>query len=191
MPTGEVTQLLARIDRGDAQSASELLPLVYAELRKLAASRLARESGPVTLQPTALVHEAYLRLVSSESDQFASKWDGRRHFFGAASEAMRRILVESARRRQSLKRGGELTQEELHESRVMAPQSDNDDQLLGISEALDRLSEIDPDTAEIVKLRYFTGLTVEETADVLDTSPRTVKRKWAYARVWLMDSLEK
>lgn len=189
MPSGEVTELLARMDCGDVQSASELLPLVYAELRKLAAARIARETEPITLQPTALVHEAYLRLVSSGADQFTSKWEGRRHFFGAASEAMRRILVESARRRLTLKRGGALTQEELHESRVMSPQALNDDQLLSINAALDRLAEIDAAAAEVVKLRYFTGLTVEEVADVLETSPRTVKRKWAYARAWLMDAL--
>lgn len=190
MPAGEVTRLLAKLEQGDSQSASELLPLVYAELRKLAAARLARESGPITLQPTALVHEAYLRLVSDGDDQAANKWAGRRHFFGAASEAMRRIVVENARRRLSLKRGGHLTQEELHESRVMAPQSLNDEQLIATNDALDRLAEVDAQAAEIVKLRYFTGLTIDEAAQVLGTSPRTVKRRWAYARAWLMDALQ-
>lgn len=190
MPTGEVTQLLSRMDRGELNSASELLPLVYGELRKLAAARLAKEAGPVTLQPTALVHEAYLRLVSSESDQFANRWNGRRHFFAAASESMRRILVESARRRQALKRGGELDRDELHLSRLMAPNNDQDDELLAIHEALDQLAETDAEAAEVVKLRYFTGLSIEEVADVLDTSPRTIKRRWAWARVWLMDVLQ-
>lgn len=190
MSAGEVTRLLANLDQGDVQSAAELLPLVYAELRKLAAARLARESGPITLQPTALVHEAYLRLVSNGDDQSANKWAGRPHFFGAASEAMRRIVVESARRRLSLKRGGNLTQEELHESRVMAPQALGDEQLLAINDALDRFAEVDAQAAEIVKLRYFTGMTIDEAAQVMDASPRTVKRRWAYARAWLMDALK-
>ncbi len=188
---GEVTQLLSRLDRGDVSSASELLPLVYAELRKLAAARLAKEAGPITLQATALVHEAYLRLVSSEDDQYAHKWEGRRHFFAAASESMRRILVEAARKRQALQRGGDLARQELHESRLMAPEGQRDDELLAVSEALDRLAATDAEAAEIVKLRYFTGLSIEEVADVLDTSPRTIKRRWAYARVWLMDVLQK
>lgn len=190
MPAAEVSQLLSQLERGEVQSAADLLPLVYGELRKLAAARLARERGPMTLQATALVHEAYLRLVSDGDDQFTNKWAGRRHFFGAASEAMRRIVVESARRRLSLKRGGDLSQEELHESRLIAPMGRDDAQLLAINEALDRLAEVDAQAAEIVKLRYFAGMTIDEVSNVLDSSARTVKRRWAYARVWLMDALQ-
>lgn len=191
MPSTEVTQLLQRVATGDLQCARELLPLVYSELRQLAAARLASEAGPITLQPTVLVHEAYLQLVSEGDDQYAHKWEGRRHFFGAASEAMRRIVVEGARRRQSLKRGGELGCEELCESRLLAPDGRNDEELLAIHEFLDRLAAVDAEAAEVVKLRYFTGLSVEETAAALGISDRTVKRRWAYARAWLLDAMEK
>lgn len=191
MPSTEVTQLLQRVASGDLQCASELLPLVYSELRQLAAARLANEAGPITLQPTALVHEAYLRLISERDDQYAHRWEGRRHFFGAASEAMRRIVVEGARRRQSLKRGGELGREELCESRLLAPDGRNDEELLSIHEFLDRLAAVDAEAAEVVKLRYFTGLSVEETAAALNISDRTVKRRWAYARAWLLDAMVK
>ena len=191
MPNTEVTQLLQRVASGDLQSARELLPLVYGELRRLAADRLASEAGPITLQPTALVHEAYLRLISAGGDQYAKKWEGRRHFFGAASEAMRRIVVDSARRRKSLKRGGELGREELCESRLLAPAGRNDEELLAINEFLDQLAAVDSEAVEVVKLRYFTGLSVEETAAALDISDRTVRRRWAYARAWLLDAMER
>ena len=180
MDGGDVTQILRLAERGDPAAAGELLPLVYQELRRLAGQKLATEQPGHTLQATALVHEAYLRLVGSPAQQ---KWDGRRHFFGAAAEAMRRILVESARRRHSQKRGGERVRQPLEAVDVAAPEEP--DELLALDEALGQLAAADPAAAELVKLRYFAGMSVSEAAEVLDVSPRTADRLWAYARAWL------
>jgi len=180
MEAGEITQILKLAERGDPEAASELLPLVYKELRRLAAQKLAMESPGHTLQATALVHEAYLRLVGSPAGQ---RWDGRRHFFGAAAEAMRRILVESARRRHSQKRGGGMARESLEAVEVAAPEAPED--LLALDDALKGLTAADPAAAELVKLRYFAGLSIPEAAEVLEISPRSADRLWAYARAWL------
>ena len=179
-----VTQILASVERGDPHAADQLLPLVYDELRKLAAARMAAESPGQTLQATALVHEAYLRLVDAERPPH---WDSRGHFFAAAAEAMRRILVDSARRRQSEKRGGGRLRESLDEARLVAPELPDD--LLALNEALSRLEAADPRAAELVKLRYFAGLTIPEAAQVLHVSPRTADDIWAYARAWLYQEL--
>ncbi len=175
-----ITQVLNAIDQGDPHAAEQLLPLVYEELRKLAAARLAREKPGQTLQPTALVHEAYLRLVGQDKEQH---WDGRRHFFAAAAEAMRRILIENARRKRAQRHGG-------GQQRVAIDQIDlaaevKEDELLAVDEALDAFAAQDPQKAEIVKLRYFVGLTLEEAAYILGISVPTAKRWWAYARAWL------
>ena len=181
----EVTRILAAIDQGDAQAAEQLLPLVYAELRKLAAQKMAQEAPGQTLQATALVHEAYLRLV--DHDQ-AQHWNSRGHFFAAAGEAMRRILVESARRKRGLKRGGGRKREGLDELNLAAPHPADD--LLALDEALALLATTDPKAAELVKLRYFAGLTVKQAAEILDISPRTADFLWAYARAWLLQKIE-
>jgi len=173
----DVTRLLEAAKRGDPQAAADLLPLVYDELRELAAARLAQEKPGQTLDATALVHEAYLRLVGDQ--QFA----GRGHFFAAAAEAIRRILVEQARRRQSIKRGGRKQREDRDPDRLAAPAPD--DELLALHEALDRLAERHPEKAELVKLRYFAGLTADQAAAALAMSPSTADRHWAYARAWL------
>jgi RNA polymerase sigma factor (TIGR02999 family) len=175
----DVTQILNAVEAGDPKAAAELLPLVYDELRKLAAVRLAEEKPGQTLQPTALVHEAYLRLVGGGQPQ---DWSGRGHFFAAAAEAMRRILVESARRKKTLKRGGERARVELEE--VAAPE-DRFDELLAVSDALDDLEREDPEKAALVKLRYFTGLTLKEAAHALGISRATADRHWGYAKAWL------
>ncbi len=180
---GSVTRLLERAGRGDRQAAEELLPLVYDELRSLARARLARERAGQTLQPTALVHEAYLRLVEGADPG----WENRGHFFAAAAEAMRRILVERARRRARRRHGGELRRTTLsEEAAVGAPQPD---ELLAVDEALRRLEARDAAMAEVVKLRYFVGLSVEETAEALGSSVRTVGRQWRAARAWLAREL--
>ena len=176
----DVTRILNQIEDGDAHAAEELLPLVYDELRKLAAARLAQEKPGQTLQATALVHEAYLRLVEREQQD---KWECRGHFFSAAAEAMRRILVERARRKRRLKRGGDLARQELVEDAIAAPEVDGD--LLELDAALEKLQEKDPRKAELVKLRYFAGLTVEEAATALGITTSTADRDWAYARAWL------
>jgi RNA polymerase sigma factor (TIGR02999 family) len=175
----DVTQILQAIEAGDPRAANELLPLVYDELRKLAAVRLAEEKPGQTLQPTALIHEAYLRLVGGSQPR---DWNGRGHFFAAAAEAMRRILVESARRKKTLKRGGERTRVELDE--IAAPEG-RADELLAISDALDELEREDPAKAALVKLRYFTGLTLQEAADALGISRATADRHWGFAKAWL------
>jgi len=175
----EVTRILNAIQEGDAKATGELLPLVYDELRRLAAYKMASEAPGHTLQATALVHEAWLRLVSSNQQS----WQNRAHFFGAAAEAMRRILVEHARRKQSLKRGGGAERQELHESVLVL--SAPPDELLAVHEALDQLALTDPPAAELVKLRYFVGMTMEEAASALGLAPRTAERLWTYARVWL------
>jgi RNA polymerase sigma factor (TIGR02999 family) len=180
----EVTHILSAIERGDPHAAGQLLPLVYDELRKLAAQRLAREGPGQTLQATALVHEAYLRLVGSEKGQ---RWSGRGHFFAAAAEAMRRVLVERARHKGSRKHGGGSRRVDLGEAATCALGPADD--ILALNEALDRLAEEDPRKAELVKLRYFTGLSVQEAADVLGVSRATADRWWAYAKAWLYCAL--
>lgn len=176
----DVTQILGQIEGGDPAAAEQLLPLVYAELRKLAAARMANESPDHTLQATALVHEAYLRLVGADT---APHWNSRGHFFAAAAEAMRRILIDSARRRTSQKHGGQAERVNLDEacSMIAAPS----DELLALDEALARLAQEDPTKAELVKLRYFAGLSVEEAAGVIGVSRATADRYWSYAKAWL------
>jgi RNA polymerase sigma factor (TIGR02999 family) len=181
----EVTRILTAIDQGDPQAANQLLPLVYDELRRLAAAKLAQETPGQTLQATALVHEAFLRLVGSQPEE---GWSGRGHFFGAAAEAMRRILVESARRRQALKRGGNLRQEVIPEDAVAAPETD--EELLAVNEVLDEFAAIDPVATRLVKLRYFTGLSMQEAADAMGISLRTAERQWTYAKAWLFRRLQ-
>jgi RNA polymerase sigma factor (TIGR02999 family) len=176
----DVTQILSAIEQGDAGATQRLLPLVYDELRRLATARLAREAPGQTLQPTALVHEAYLRLVDVEK---AKHWDSRGHFFSAAAEAMRRILVENARRKARLKYGGEHRRIDLDEAspEVEGPAYD----LLAVHEALDKLAAEDPKKAELVKLRYFGGMSLQEAADALGISRATAARYWSYAKAWL------
>ncbi len=180
----EVTRILGAIEQGEPHAAEQLLPLVYDELRRLAAEKLAQERPGQTLQATALVHEAYVRLVDVAQ---AQHWNSRGHFFAAAAEAMRRILVENARRKHSLKRGGALRRVNLEET---APCSQEPaDELLSLNEALEQLAAEDPRKAELVKLRYFAGLSVQEAADVLDVSRATADRHWAYAKAWLYCAL--
>ena len=177
----EVTRILTAIGEGDPHASEELLPLVYDELRRLAAQKLAQEKPGQTLQATALVHEAYLRLVGSGAGD--PHWDGRGHFFAAAAEAMRRILVESARRKQQAKHGGGREQFELREGDLTLDPPSED--LLALDEALDDLANQDAQMADLVKLRYFAGLTLHEAGDVLGIPHRTADRYWAYARTWL------
>lgn len=175
----DVTRILSALEGGDENALNELLPLVYEELRRIASAKLARESPGQTLQPTALVHEAYLRLVGDAKPAFA----GRAHFFGAAAEAMRRILVERARRRSRRKHGGGRKRFELNDAdAVVEP---DPDELLALNEALDRLAAEDPVKADLVKLRYFAGLTVEQAGEFLGISRATADRYWSYARAWL------
>lgn len=175
----DVTSILAAVEQGDPHAAERLLPLVYDELRKLAAARLAREKPGQTLQPTALVHEAYLRLVDVER---AQHWNGRGHFFGAAAEAMRRILIEQARRKAAVKRGGGLRRVDfLHAEAVEAAPED----LLAVDEILDGLSERDPVAGQLLKLRYFAGLSVEEAAQLLGLSRTSAYRLWTFVRAWV------
>jgi RNA polymerase sigma factor (TIGR02999 family) len=175
----ELTVILQRLDQGDPRAASELLPLVYEELRKLAAQRMARESPGQTLQATALVHEAWLRLGGDEQPE----WRNRAHFFAAAAEAMRRILIDNARRKKYLRHGGGAQRVNLDDLDLAANM--DDEQLLALHEALDQLAAHDAPKAELVKLRFFAGLTNEQAARVLGVSEPTVKRHWAYARAWL------
>jgi RNA polymerase sigma factor (TIGR02999 family) len=176
----DVTRILGAIEQGDPHAAEQLLPLVYAELRQLAARRLAQEKPGQTLQATALVHEAYLRLVDVEK---AQQWNSRGHFFAAAAEAMRRILVEQARRRGAAKRGGQAGREELHESTIAAPEPPGD--VLALNDALDVFATVDPVAAKLVSLRFFAGLTMGEAARALGLSVRSAQDLWAYARAWL------
>lgn len=176
----DVTQILSQIERGDPEAAEQLLPLVYEELRKLAAVKMSQENPGQTLQATALVHEAYLRLVGPEQSQ---KFDNRGHFFAAAAESMRRILVENARRKNRLKRGGDLTRKELDDVPIVIALIHED--LEALDEALDRLKEIDAQAVELVHLRYFVGLSNAEAAEMLGISSRTADRVWAFARAWL------
>jgi RNA polymerase sigma factor (TIGR02999 family) len=180
----DVTQILKVLEQDRGQSATELLPLVYGELRRLAAWHLANEKPGQTLQATALVHEAYLRLVGREDP----RWNGRRHFFGATAEAMRRILVENARRKKRLKHGGHL--ERVDADNVDLPAPMPDDELLAMDEALDRLAEGDPRAAELVKLCFFVGLTQEQAAKHLDVSVATAERTWSFARAWLFREIQ-
>jgi len=178
----DVTRILNAIEGGDPKAADRLLPLVYEELRLLAAQKMSQESLGQTLQATALVHEAYIRLVGEE----AQDWKNRSHFFRAAAEAMRRILIDNARRKKSLKRGGEHQKIDLDEAILTQDIGSSSDDLIALDEALVRLSADEEIRAEVVKLRYFAGLSVGQTADILGISPTTVKRYWAYARAWLL-----
>lgn len=178
----ETTRILSAMVQGDPQAASQLLPLVYTELRTLAAHRLANQTPGQTLQPTALVHEAYLRLVG---DPEGRDWDSRGHFFAAAAEAMRRILVENARRKGRHKRGGSLNRCDLSDAEEMSEPEIRED-LIALDEAMTRLAAVDPRSARLVELRYFAGLSIPETARILGISPRTADRLWAYARAWLL-----
>jgi RNA polymerase sigma factor (TIGR02999 family) len=183
----EVTRILSAIEGGDPRAAEQLLPLVYEELRKLAAQRLAQERPGQTLEATALVHEAYLRLV--DGDQ-AQHWNSRGHFFAAAAEAMRRILVEQARRKGRVRHGGGLRRVDLLDAEVAAASSD-DEQLLLLDESLTRLAAARPQAAELVKLRFFSGIMVEEAAPLLGLSPRSARRLWVFARAWLRRDMER
>jgi RNA polymerase sigma factor (TIGR02999 family) len=179
----DVTRILNAIDRGDGRAVDQLLPAVYHELRQLAAQKLSRERSGQTLQATALVHEAYLRLVGAGSQN----WRSKTHFFAAAAEAMRRILIENARRKHRLKREGNRQRMDL-EPEILAIEEPVED-VLALDEALTRLAEKDPPLAELVKLRYFAGLSIEQAAAVMEVSPRTAHRHWAYARAWLFAQL--
>jgi RNA polymerase sigma factor (TIGR02999 family) len=185
-PMSDVTRILHSIEEGDPKAAEQLLPLIYEELRKLAAAKMAQEAPGQTLQATALVHEAWLKLGPSGGAR--QQWRGRAHFFGAAAEAMRRILIDKARRKASQKRGSGVAAEELHESRIglQAPT----DEILAVHEALDALAAEDPMAAEVVKLRYFVGMTIPEIAEALGLAARTADRHWAFARAWLKQAIE-
>jgi RNA polymerase sigma factor (TIGR02999 family) len=176
----EFTHILERVKHGDPKAAAELLPIVYEELRRLAARKMANEAAGHTLQPTALVHEAWMRLGGSDAPTFQN----RAHFFGAAAEAMRRILIEHARRRLAAKRGAGVEVVDLDGLEISSPLAD-DDQLLAVNEALDKFAALDPRKAELVKLRYFVGMSFDEAATALDIAVPTAKQWWAYARAWL------
>jgi RNA polymerase sigma factor (TIGR02999 family) len=181
----DVTRILSAIEQGDPHAAEQLLPLVYEELRKLAAQKLAKEKPGQTLQATALVHEAYLRLVDGKK---AQHWDSRGHFFAAAAEAMRRIVVESARKKKRQRHGGGRRRVDLQEAVAFADSSHDD--LLALDEALTRLAAREPAKAELVKLRYFAGLSIDEAADLMRISRTTAKRYWAFARAWLLAEID-
>lgn len=185
LTVSDVTRILESAQNGDSKAADELLPLVYSELRKLAAAKMAQERPNQTLQPTALVHEAWLRLVGNQNQQ----WNGRAHFFGAAAEAMRRILIERARRKAAVKRGSGCVHVDLDQVDIAADA--NSDTLLVVDEALEKLQREDPRAAELVKLRFFSGLTLEEAGEVLGFSERSAKRCWAFARAWLYAEMGK
>jgi RNA polymerase sigma factor (TIGR02999 family) len=175
----DVTIILNRVEQGDPKAAEQLLPMVYEELRKLAASRMANEKVGQTLQATALVHEAWLKIAGEGHEHFAN----RRHFFKAAATAMQQILIDNARRKQRLKHGANAVGEELHESRIAM--SAPSEELLAVNDALAALAAEDPQAAQVVQMRYFVGMTVSEIATALDLAPRTVDRHWAFARAWL------
>jgi RNA polymerase sigma factor (TIGR02999 family) len=181
----DVTQILSQIEQGDPSAAEQLLPLVYDELRKLAAAKMAQEKPGQTLPATGLVHEAYLRLVDTER---AQHWDSRGHFFAAAAEAMRRILIENARRKRGPKRGGDYVRQELADVDLAIPVEP--ERLLALDGALTKLSGTDPNVADLVKLRYFAGLTNKQAAESLGISPRTANHYWAYAKAWLREEIE-
>jgi RNA polymerase sigma factor (TIGR02999 family) len=180
----DITQILSAISGGDPKGAPELLPLVYHELRKLAVHKMASQAPGHTLQPTALVHEAWLRLVGNGEGQFA----GRAHFFAAAAEAMRHILIDSARRKRALRHGGGQVRVDLQEVAIIAQAPD--DELLAVHDVLDELATEDPQKAELTKLRYFVGMSFEEAAEVLGISVATAKRYWAYSRAWLYEAVQ-
>ena len=186
---GEATRLIDAMGKGDPRAAQELLPLVYHELRRLARSHMAHEQAGHTLEATALVHEAYLRLVG---DSNARGWDGKGHFFAAAAEAMRRILIEHARRKQSLKRGGAVDRVQIDDdiAAIRSPCDDVDD-LLALNDALDRLERVDPSKAELIKLLYFAGMTLDQTAAALGISRTSAHRQCVFARAWLHDAMER
>jgi len=181
---GDITVILGRVQAGDAAAANELMARVYDELRRLAAAKLARERAGLTLQPTALVHEAWLRLGGDEQPA----WQNRRHFLAAAAEAMRRILIDRARQRQAVRHGAGLERVDVDETEIALALPD--DRLVALSEALDRLAAVAPDKAELVKLRYFTGLTLEQVAETQDISLAMAKRWWTFARVWLLREMQ-
>jgi RNA polymerase sigma factor (TIGR02999 family) len=181
----EVTRILSAIEQGDPHAAEHLLPLVYDELRQLAAQKLAQEKPGQTLQATALVHEAYLRLVDVDK---AQRWNSRGHFFAAAAEAMRRILVDNARRKRSRKRGGDLVRQDLDGVEIAAPEAPED--LVALDEALNKLAATDKTAAELVHLRFFAGLPLADAAQILGIAPRTADRLWAYARAWLHQEMQ-
>lgn len=180
----DITQILQSLDSGDPTAAEQLLPLVYGELRKLAAAKMAHESPNQTLQPTALVHEAWLRLTGNEN----VKWNGRAHFFGAAAEAMRRILIDNARRKHAVRHGGNQQRLDIDDVEIAAPA--RDEELLAINEALEAFAKVDAPKAELVKLRYFVGLTNEEAAEILGISAPTARHWWNYARAWLYQKIQ-
>jgi RNA polymerase sigma factor (TIGR02999 family) len=182
----EVTRILATIQQGNSKATEELLPLVYNELRKVAGQMMARERSGQTLQPTALVHEAYLRLVGADQ---SARWAGRTHFFGAAAEAMRRILVEAARRKKRLKHGGQLERVELDVMELALPMPE--DELLALDEAVERLDAVDAQAAAVVKLCFFVGLTQEQAAQELGISLATAERRWSFARAWLFREVQR
>ena len=181
----DVTRILTAIEQGDARAADELLPLVYDELRRLAARKMSHEQPGQTLQATALVHEAYMRLVGSDDRD----WSGRTHFFAAAAEAMRRILIENARRKQRLKRGGPRQRVNLEDADIVIEGPSED--IIALDEALSKLALEDPVKADLVKLRYFAGLTIEQAARILNISRATADRYWSYSRAWLFDEIDK
>jgi RNA polymerase sigma factor (TIGR02999 family) len=184
----DVTEILTLIEGGDPEAAEQLLPILYNELRRLAAQKLSQERAGQTLQPTALVHEAYLRLVG-DGEEGELNWNGRGHFFGAAAEAMRRILVDNSRRKGSQKRGGDFERVSLHDAESLA---ESEPEAFGaLDEALAKLAELDELNAELVKLHFFAGLQFKEAAALLDISERTAKRRWSFARSWLQVELQK
>ena len=182
----EVTQILREIESGDTNRSDELLPLVYNELRRLARSKISNQMPGQTLQGTALVHEAYLKLANSKCDQ----WNSKGHFFAAAAESMRRIIIDNYRRKGRLKRGGDQERVDIDVVDIAAPGGGNEDQLLAINEALDQLEAVNEESAQLVKLRFFGGLTLLEAAQALEISERTAKRRWAYARAWLFEKMQ-
>lgn len=184
--SSEVTRILNAIESGDPLAGNELLPLVYEELRRLASRKMTQEKSGHTLQPTALVHEAYMRLIGGEGKQ---QWDGRGHFYAAAAEAMRRILIDNARRRNAEKRGGGMVRQQLLDVGA-AIETQDSERLISLDDALTKLAAEDESLAKLVELRYFTGMTVEEAAAVQGVSPRTSKRNWAYARAWLKREMD-
>ena len=180
----DVTQILERVEKGDGKAAEELLPLVYDELRKLAAHKMSLQAPGQTLQATALVHEAWLRLTGAEE----KRWESRKHFFGAAAEAMRHILIDRARKRQCVRHGA--GQERVDIDAIELPVSVEEDQFLEVNHALEELEKADPEKAEVVKLKFFIGLTEREAAEILGVSERTIERRWAYAQAWLFERIE-
>lgn len=183
----DATVILHRLEQGDPHAAEELLPLVYDELRKLAAAKMAREAAGLTLQPTALVHEVWLRLGADQQPS----WQNRAHFFAAAAESMRRILIENARRRRAVRHGGGLQKVSAEAEHVEIASPAADDELLLLHDALDALAQLDPRMAELVKHRYFVGLTLEQTAEIMGISERTATRNWTYARAWLFTEMNR